>query len=187
MLFAEGLLSSAQASFRLLAERLDTFTDKAFSRSLRISSTLSFVSLQTQEHIVFISVVDSGSSEVVDGTVIFYRRRQKHFIKPIYCQWRLFQSITYYRIALKMLCPMFLALQHQLFSIQINYLRKVCTSTIYTISIISLFSNIEIFEVEKKFLNPNAKKNLMRNSEMKPVGFVPRCLNIFSPHICHRM
>lgn len=107
MLFAEGLLSSAQASFRLLAERFDTFTDKAFSRSLRISSTLSFVSLQTQEHIVFISVVDSGSSEVVDGTVIFYRRRQKHFIKPIYCQWRLFQSITYYRIALKMLCPMF--------------------------------------------------------------------------------
>lgn len=78
MLFAEGLLSSAQASFRLLAERLDTFTDKAFSRSLRISSTLSFVSLQTQEHIVSISVVDSGSSEVVDGTVIFYRRRQKH-------------------------------------------------------------------------------------------------------------
>lgn len=107
MLFAEGLLSSAQASFRLLAERLDKFTDKAFSRSLRISSTLSFVSLQTQEHIVFISVVDSGSSEVVDGTVIFYRRRQKHFIKPIYCQWRLFQSITYYRIALKLLCPMF--------------------------------------------------------------------------------
>lgn len=107
MLFAEGLLSSAQASFRLLAERLDMFTDKAFSRSLRISSTLSFVSLQTQEHIVFISVVDSGSSEVVDGTVIFYRRRQKHFIKPIYCQWRLFQSITYYRIALKLLCPMF--------------------------------------------------------------------------------
>lgn len=107
MLFAEGLLSSAQASFRLLAERLDTFTDKAFSRSLRISSTLSFVSLQTQEHIVFISVVDSGSSEVVDGTVIFYRRRQKHFIKPIYCQWRLFQSIIYYRIALKLLCPMF--------------------------------------------------------------------------------
>lgn len=107
MLFAEGLLSSAQASFRLLAERLDTFTDKAFSRSLRISSTLSFVSLQTQEHIVSISVVDSGRSEVVDGAVIFYRRRQRHFIKSIHCQCGHLQSITYYSIALKLLCPMF--------------------------------------------------------------------------------
>lgn len=52
MLFAVALLSSAQDSFRLVAERLDTFTVKAFSRSLIISSTLAFVSLQTQEQIV---------------------------------------------------------------------------------------------------------------------------------------
>lgn len=66
MLFAEGLLSSAQDSFRLVADRLDTFTDKAFSRSLRISSTLAFVSLQTQEEMVSIfEVVCRGDSGVV--------------------------------------------------------------------------------------------------------------------------
>lgn len=65
MLFAVALLSSAQDSFRLVAERLDTFTVKAFSRSLRISSTLAFVSLQTQEQIVLSVVVVVVAAVVV--------------------------------------------------------------------------------------------------------------------------
>ena len=65
--FADGRTSSAHDNFRLVDDRFVTFNDNADIRSLKMSSTLLLVSLQTHVHAfsIFSKVVE-GSSEVVE-------------------------------------------------------------------------------------------------------------------------